>query len=100
MRNNFCVCFRFENVTVVFQFLFELVKVLNDAVVNNGYLTCTIHMWMRINFKRRAMRGPSSMSDTDASRQVIQILNFVYFIDHPTVFLDVNFTVIYGIFSD
>src|SRR4030042_1356961 len=99
MRNNFGVCFRFENVTIVFQFLFELVKVLNDAVMNNGYLTCTIHMRMRINFKRRSMRGPSSMSDADASRQVIQILNFVYFIYHPTVFLDVKFTVIDGSFS-
>ena len=68
MCGNFCVGFRFKHVAFLQHFFFDWLKVLNDAIVNDGYTTAG-HMRMCVSLRYTAMGRPTRVCHSDMTSQ-------------------------------
>ena len=64
MGNYFGVGVRTKTVSALSEFLAQLSKVLNNAVMNNRNIIRTTGVGMSISFTRRAMRCPARVTNT------------------------------------
>ena len=63
MGQDFRIGFGFENIPLGKQVFLQLLKVLDDAVVDDGKLVIAADMGMGITFGGHAVRGPARMTD-------------------------------------
>ena len=87
MHHNFRIRLAVEHIALGQQHFAQLQIVFDDAVMYDGKLAVIADMRMGVHIRRRAVRGPSGMTDADAAAQVCAVMRlFAEVADHTARF--------------